>query len=214
MNVVQGDWTGELLPRVEHPSAYIRLSLLESDLHSLRISYEDYLAAKNAVDVAISAIINNKEETDTKLQRKVAWSRMFHHAKVFIVCMRRFARLLEAAKTHKHEYPQDVGEVIKLTWRKNKFFFDRYREARNAIEHIDGEVKGHNTRYMNFENDCFEVVVGARADITLSALETVESAWAEIVKEILRPAEERVRIVLIKRLLVILQARVEHLSNL
>ena len=69
-------------------------------------------------------------------------------------------------------------------------------------------------KFMNLNNDSLEVVVGKRANITLSALETVESAWAGIVKVILQPAEERARIALVKRLLVILQARVERLSNL
>jgi hypothetical protein len=214
MNVVQREWTGELLARMQVPDAIIRLHLLESDLESLRIALTDYLAAKNEVNAAVASLTNDKEEMDNYPSRKVAMSRMFHHAKVFVVCMRRFARLLEAAKSRKHEYPLDVGEKIDLTWKQTKHFFDGYRVARDAIEHIDGEVSGNNRRFINLWGNELEVVDGKRIQITTTALKTAESAWAGIVEVILRPAELRVHTALIKRLLLLLQARIEYMKNL
>jgi hypothetical protein len=214
MNVVQGQWMGELLPRMPRHDAIIRLWLLESDLESLRIALEDYLASQHKVNASMAAMAASHGKIAPVLSPGAANSRMFHNAKVFIVCMRRFARLLEAAKSRKHEYPQDVGEAIALTWKKTKSFFDDYRKARDAIEHIDGEVNGHNRKFINLLGDSLEVVDGKRAYITPRALKTVERAWAGIVEVIMRPAEARVRAILMKHFLLVLQARVECLNSL
>lgn len=183
-------------------NASMRLRLLEWDLESLRISLADYFAAQHAVDRA----------------RFSPWpyqagARMFHHAKVFVVCMRRFARLLESAKSKRHEYPREVGDAIDLTWRKSKAFFEKYREARDAIEHIDGEVNGHNWRFLNLWGNQLEVVDGRRADISQAALNAVEKVWADIVAAIMRPVEARVRSALIRILLHMLNARLQQLSG-
>jgi hypothetical protein len=139
-----------------------------------------------------SAKADNEDGAIDFLWPQAAWDRMFHHAKVFVVCMRRFARLLEATKGQKHEYPKDVGEAIDLTWKKTRSFFADYREARDAIEHIDGEVNGYNRRFFSLYGDSLEVVDGRRALISRTALETVERAWAEIVNVIMRRVETRV----------------------
>jgi len=210
MKVVEGQWMRELLPRISPNDAIIRLWLLESDLESLRIALEDYLAAKHKINASMAAMASSHGRIAPVLSTKAAHSRMFHNAKVFVVCMRRFARLLEAAKSRKHEYPQEVGETIALTWKKTKSFFDDYREARDAIEHIDGEINGHNRKFINLLNNSLEVVGGKRAHITPRALETVERAWAGIVEIIIRP---RVRAILMKRFLLMLQARVKCLNS-
>jgi len=101
-----------------------------------------------------------------------------------------------------------------LTWKKNRIFFDDYREARDAIEHIDGEVKGYNRRFFNLQGDSLEVVPGKCAYITRTALETVERAWEEIVKGIMRPVETRVRVALLAMLLSVLHERIEKLNSL
>ena len=127
--------------------------------------------------------------------------------------MRRFARLLESAKSRKCEYPQEVGDAIDLAWKKTRTFFDDYREARDAIEHIDGEINGHNRKYANLWGDYLEVVDGKRVYITPAALKTVERAWAGIVEAIMRPAEARVRAAFLKTFLRVLGARIERLKT-
>jgi len=102
-------WETELPP----DDAYMRLWLLESDLKSLRIALTDYFNAKNEVNTTFAAMADSRvTETGATLFPKEAWARMFHHAKVFVVCMRRFGRLLEAAKAHKGDYTPDIGETI------------------------------------------------------------------------------------------------------
>lgn len=183
MTLAEGRWEDGL----PMGNASMRLRLLELDLESLRISFADYLAAQREVNAARFSPRPHQ-----------AQARMFHHAKVFVVCTRRFARLLEAARSKRHEYPREVGDVINLTWRKTKAFFERYREARDAIEHIDGEVNGHNWRFLNLWGNQLEIVNGRRADISQAALNTVEKAWAGIIAAIMRPIEARVRCTLPK----------------
>ena len=198
MTLAEGRWEDGL--RIGNAS--MRLRLLESDLESLRISFADYLAAQREVD-AVRFPPRSRQ----------AWARMFHHAKVFVVCMRRFARLLEAARSKTHEYPRDVGDVIVLAWRKNKAFFEKYREARDAIEHIDGEVNGRNRSFLNLWGNQLEVVDGRRADISQTALDTVEKAWAGIIAAIMRPVEARARCALMQILLRMLDARLQQLNG-
>lgn len=183
-------------------NASMRLRLLEWDLESLRISLADYFTAQREVDAARFSPWPHQ-----------AWARMFHHAKVFVVCMRRFARLLESAKSKRHEYPREVGDAIDLTWRKNKKVFERYRVVRDAIEHIDGEVKGSNSRFLNLWGNQLEVVDGRRADISQAALNIIEKGWADIVAAIMRPVEARVRSALIRILLHMLNARLQQLNG-
>jgi len=198
MTLAGGRWEDGL--RIGNAS--MRLRLLESDWKSLRISFADYLAAQREVNAAHFSPWPHQ-----------AWARMFHHAKVFVVCMRRFARLLEAAKSKKHEYPPEVGDAIDLTWRKTKGFFEKYREARDAIEHIDGEVNGYNRCFLNLWGNQLEVVDGRRADISQAALDTVEKAWAGIIAAIMRPVEARVRCALMQILLRMLDARLQQLNG-
>lgn len=195
-----------------HPDdASMRLRLLESDLKSLQISFADYFAAKYQVDSLYVGMAGCQENGGNRTFRQDTWARMFHNAKVFVVCMRRFARILEAAKSRKHEYPKDIAQALDLVWKKNKAFFDDYRETRNAIEHIDGEVNGYNRKFLNLWGDYFEVVDGKRALITHKALKTVEEVWEEIVNAIMRPTETRVRIHMLAILSNVLRARIGQL---
>ena len=189
----------------------MRIRLMESDLKSLRISFADYLAAKYQIDSLNLDMADGQENGDNHTFRQDTWARMFHNAKVFVVCMRRFARILEAAKSRKHEYPNDIAQALDLVWKKNKAFFDDYRKTRNAIEHINGEVNGFNRKFLNLWGDYFEVVDGKRALITHKALKTVEEVWEEIVKAIMRPTETRVRIHMLTILTDVLRSRIGQL---
>lgn len=212
-DIEKRDWKRIILSRTSNMDALIRLSLLESDLESLRIAFEDYLAAKTEVNRIVTVIAKTGMNEAMETSKKTAWSRLFHHAKVFVVCMRRFARLLEATRAHNCDYPKDVASAITLSWKKKKSFFDQYIEARNAIEHIDGEVNGYNKRFINLINDSLEVVAGKHAPITQTALCTVESSWNEIVDAIMHPLEVRVHTALTQRFISLLQMRVETLNN-
>ena len=204
--VVQEEWPNALYAQTLIPAPMIRLLMLESDLESLQLAFEDYDTARQQVNNAMASLVNSQNGLFSPPVPNKVRARMFHSAKVFIVCMRRFARLLEAAKSRKNEYPPDVGEIIDLTWKKLRAFLDNYREARDAIEHIDGEIDLH-TKFTNISGDYFEVVEGKRAHVTLLALQTVEQAWAEIVREIMRPVEKRIRAVLIERFLYVLRTK-------
>lgn len=52
----------ELLFQRVRSTAIIRLRLLESDLESLRIAFEDYTAAKYEVDLTIAKIARGETE--------------------------------------------------------------------------------------------------------------------------------------------------------
>ena len=170
IDVVQRQWEYKLLSVSVRPDAIMRLLLLKSDLISLRIALDDYLTAKSKVNTIIAN--QTREDTTAAIEtaRNEAWSRMFHHAKVFTVCMRRIARLLETARRYRDEYPNDVGEEIVLAWKKNRNFFNDYKKARDAIEHIDGEVNGYNKKFLGLRGDYLEVVQGAMDPILWTVL--------------------------------------------
>ena len=213
IDVVQRQWEYKLLSVSVRPDAIMRLLLLKSDLISLRIALDDYLTAKSKVNTIIAN--QTREDTTAAIEtaRNEAWSRMFHHAKVFTVCMRRIARLLETARRYRDEYPNDDGEEIVLAWKKNRNFFNDYKKARDAIEHIDGEVNGYNKKFLGLRGDYLEVVQGKRALVTLAAFHVAESAWEGIVDMIMRPTEARVRANIVKHLIFVLIDRIEQLSN-
>jgi hypothetical protein len=94
--------------------------------------------------------------------------------------MRRFARLLEAIVKRRAEYPPTIGDAARRAWKREHCFFEGYRAARDAIEHIDGEVTGTNRRYFELHNDYFEVVPGKRAFVNRRALAVPQQVWLEI----------------------------------
>src|SRR5688572_24825668 len=111
----------------------MRLFLLESDLESLRFALEDFSLAKKAATVSVQAL--DREDANDHVpssEPTTAWSRMFHHAKTFVVSMRRFARLLEAIYDKRSEYPPPIAEAIDLAWRVGKDFYFDFKVARDA----------------------------------------------------------------------------------
>jgi hypothetical protein len=193
-------------PELVTGDAAMRLRLLELDLKSLRISLNDYIGAKADVE----RLVNDPAWPDVTDERQQAWDRMFHHAKVFVVSMRRFARLLEAAKSRKHEYPVAVAAQLELSWKTTRSFFESYVEGRNAIEHIDGELTGSNHYFLNLYGDHLEVVTGKRALIDRSALEVVERAWTRISGSVPDPRAIAMRRRELARLVRVLVARIRQ----
>src|SRR5438128_2283045 len=106
-------------------SGHVRFSLLQADLDSLRLALEEFSQAQANVNRAAGSGIPRRDwERD--------WQRMFHNAKVFIVAMRRFARLLEATTSRRNEYPPHIARAIDLAWKSHRAFFNEYSDARNA----------------------------------------------------------------------------------
>lgn len=144
----------------------IRLLLLRSDLVSARIALADFEAAKR------EALADGS--TGESFQR------IFHHAKVFIIAIRRFARMLEVLKAKGRDYHPTVATTVSLSWKRNATFLDQYRRARNVIEHADGYVNGSNLRFSNVTTDRFEAVDGVAVTVSAAALRTVEAIWTDI----------------------------------
>jgi hypothetical protein len=137
----------------------------------------------------------------------IAMSRVFHHAKTFVCAMRRFARLLEAARHRRSEYPCMIAEALDREWRSHRDELDRYRKPRDAIEHIDGEVTQTNHRFLSFTNDHFEVVGGNGALVNRAALATAASIWQAILHQAERTADARRPGGAISQLLAVLRLR-------
>ena len=121
--------------RITRTEQGIRLNLLEEDIHSVQIALEGYLSA-------ISSLHNLFEETPSVDKAQVLRRQMFYHAKNFVCGMRRVGRLLEDLSANRSIFPQPVADTIQLAWRKRRTMFNKYTDPRNAIEHIDGELKG------------------------------------------------------------------------
>jgi hypothetical protein len=190
-NELFGYWFRFWSSRPANPQPAIRLGLLEDDVGSLRFALRDFIQARNAFDAW--ALDPDMADGPPPLQghdERQAYALMFHHARIFVVVMRRFARLLEAAHTRSPEYPAPIAEAIRLAWKSSRAFLEQYRLARDAIEHIDGEITGANHRYMNLWNDQLEVVAGTSVAISAPALEVVDRAWRRIVDAVAAPARE------------------------
>jgi hypothetical protein len=152
-------------------ASMVRLFLLQADLNGLRLALEDFESAR--------AALATPNALPRDLRRR-AMDRLFYSAKNFVTGLRRFARLLEATVAHKHEYPKNVSETIAICWRKRHDQFYRYKDPRDAVEHIDGEVTGQNHRFINVWGDELEVVDGQKVPINAAALELAEATWREI----------------------------------
>jgi hypothetical protein len=129
----QGD--RDFLAAVLEGKALMRLLLLGADLKTIQFSLDDFERARHSLAVP---------RPDLTGVDPIAMSRVFHHAKTFVCAMRRFARLLEAARHRRSEYPCMVAEALDPEWRSHRDELDRYRKPRDAIEHIDGEVTQTN----------------------------------------------------------------------
>jgi hypothetical protein len=167
----------------------IRLWLLGSDLESLTIALSDFETARAELATRVATLTGRDLSGGPPYPGgDSAWPRLFHHAKVFVVCMRRFARLLEAARSRRTEYPPEIAEAIETSWKASKAFFDQYRTARDAVEHIDGEVRGTNRRYLNLSGNSLEVVDGVRVEISARAVDVPKRAWERIMEAVAKPA--------------------------
>ena len=149
--------------------------VFDVDVQSAQIALEDYLAAAAAQDSSESVGVD-----------RAALARQIHHAKVFVCSVRRVGRLLEDFSANRSIFSADVADAIKLIWKRNRSFFERYREPRNSIEHIDGEIKGRTNWIMvNLVDDGLQVVPGKTAQVSDDAVERVLKARNEVVAAVM-----------------------------
>ena len=114
---------------------------------------------------------------------------MMYHGSCFVCCVRRVGRLLEAFSENEIGFPQHVLVAIKLEQKKKRAFFKSFIDPRNAIEHIDGEVKSM-TRFeaFNLFNDRFQITNGTEVSIDKQAVVKLLSVRDVIAEAILDSA--------------------------
>ena len=101
---------------------------------------------------------------------------LMFHASCLVCAVRRAGRLLEALSRQRSLFKQPVADLINLEWRKKRAFFDRFVAPRDAIEHIDGEVR-RDTRLslFNLWGNKFHVTDDISVELTDDVLTTVQS---------------------------------------
>ena len=97
---------------------------------------------------------------------------MMYHAKCYICAVRRVARILERMVSNRSLFPEEVRMEIKTQWKRKKSFLEKFRESRDAIEHID-EQKTYS--YCNLSNNVFTVVDGKSISLDRNSLEKLLS---------------------------------------
>jgi hypothetical protein len=186
---VLGSWFCYWDAEVHRIEPFARLYLLEADLRSVRYALLDFNEAQRSSLASIRSLAVDAPATDEATDSaQRSGERTFHYATTFVVAVRRFARLLEAAKGAAREYPAPIAEAIATAWRSAKPFLEQYRIARDAIEHIDGEITGSNKRFMNLWHGELEVVTGTQVAISAVALDVIERAWRRIADAVTAPA--------------------------
>lgn len=167
--IVSHDWLKTTSARENEA---IWLILFDLDIQSAQIALDDYLAARDALTSFSGPGVD-----------RVALARVLHNAKVFVCAMRRLGRLLESMAANRSVFPPRVANAVQLAWKKHRSFLRTYQDPRNAIEHIDGEVKGRTEwRMVNVVNDELEVVPGRSAKVSGEALEVTLNIRSEIVE--------------------------------
>ena len=156
--------------------ASARLQLLDDDLRSAQISFEDYETAKRVL----------WDDTSSRDESNGARARVFHHAKNFVLAMRRVGRLAADISANRAVFGVVPSPLLRQAWKKKESFFQRYVDPRNAIEHIDGELKGKTSLVlMNMENDTLCVTQQDRAEVNSGALQQAIALRDEIVAAVL-----------------------------
>jgi hypothetical protein len=138
--------------------------MLKDDVHSARFAFEDY---------GKQGVLSNEQR-----------ERRFAHAKNFVCAVRRVGRMVAkiASGGDRGLFPnRETSRSLKAICRANREFFENYRIARDAIEHIDGQIGvSGNWGYLNLWHDSLEVVTGKAADVTESALQRTEQVCDQI----------------------------------
>lgn len=149
--------------------AYTWLMLLQSEIISVKISFEDYTNSVGSVNRFKGIPSTNPN-----------WDRMFHYAKGFALSIRRVAKLLEKAELGNNVFPGPMRNQIKCQWKINCSFFNDYKSVRDDVEHIDERIDGKKRKYSNLWGNSFESTDGNTVPITKEAVDKIEKIWASI----------------------------------
>ncbi len=172
------DSTDWLTTKDLNPALRIRLLLFDQDVQSVQLAYRDYRGTVERLSAYEGVGVD-----------RAALSEAFHHAKTFTCAMRRVARLAEDLQANRDRVNPDVGRDLKVTWRKKRALLEAYIKPRDAIEHIDGEVKGRTSWIMmNLSDDELRVTEDPQhaAPISGSAVNSVMSLREDILAALSR----------------------------
>jgi hypothetical protein len=156
---------------------------LADDLDSIEIAFRDFERTSERIRGAINAAIDRTAGQPTVRESLQMQADLFHYAKTFICAVRRFARLLEAAPSRIGRHQKALREAVRLAWRQNKAFLEGYTGARNAIEHVDGEINPNASRFSQVvAAGQFYVTPAAYAAVTPEAMTRVLAIWEDLAK--------------------------------
>ena len=164
------DWSSsKILSRDQRSMMF----LLDVDVRSVQIAYHHF----NRLRVSLSSELALPGERDLEL---------FHHAQVYVCAVRRVSRLLEALYRSRGSLDEATAEVIYKVWRSRRAMLESYRDARDAIEHIDSEIRaGNKWSLMNLDHKRLMVTKTTGAEISGSNLQSVVDGRNQIVDAIL-----------------------------
>ena len=159
--------------------AFQLYTLFNNDVNGARISFSHFLRANADLDPMM-----NQE--------------VIYHASCFVCAGRRVSRLLEAMSKHSACFDDQVAECIRLEWRKKRTFFKSFEPARNAIEHIDGEVNSKfnfsaynllgnefvvvGDKKIRIDENAIKKIINVRNIITNKIIECYESPEIQLLK--------------------------------
>jgi len=149
------------------------MSLLDIDTSSAQISFYEFKRSDELVNMLLLSNLQHTEEF-----YNAVYSRL-HHAKTFVTAVRRVGRIGEYISSKKSVFIYaDAAAEVKLNWRKKKGFFESYVDARNAIEHIDGNYPDEaigKWKLLELDGDILKVsqVEGQHAEVSDKALDSV-----------------------------------------
>lgn len=109
---------------------------------------------------------------------------MLYHASCFICDVARAVRVLNSPLDGEACFRDSVHKIIKQERGKNRQFFRPFREARNAIEHIEVESRGE-MQFFNMLGNRFDVIDGVSVEVSQASLNKLHSAHDAIAKAII-----------------------------
>jgi hypothetical protein len=106
---------------------------------------------------------------------------MFYQAKGFVCAVHRVAQLMQS-RPGARVFPDPVSDTIRLAWKKKREMLESYRDARDAIEHIDTKIRGRTSWFlMNLLNDRLMVTETDGAEVSEPVLRRIVDMWEEVI---------------------------------
>lgn len=129
------------------------LLLMDGDLHNASLSLDAYKQARAALVTG-----------DMKQIRNIT-----SHAANFVVAIRRAGRMLQAMSANSADFLPTVAEAVKLEWKKKHSFYEPFRKCRDAIEHVDSEVRDATVNTFYCIVDDLPIVSGSVMELSNAA---------------------------------------------